>query len=76
MDSMASKKEISKTFRMDEDFERWLGKVVSDLDCSLSDLIRAALLLAVPTIKEHHYLLRILSLNGFWGKQDNGKRNG
>jgi hypothetical protein len=70
---MAPKKEASKTFRMDEDFERWLGKTVSDLDCSLSDLIRVALLLAVPAIKEHPYLLKILSLNGLGSQQNNGK---
>jgi hypothetical protein len=60
---MAPKKEVSKTFRMDEDLERWVGKAVSDLDCSLSDLIRISVLLAVPIIKEYPYMIKILPLN-------------
>jgi len=69
--NMAPKKEISKTFRMDEDFERWLGKVQSDLDCSLSDLIRVALILAVPLIRQYPYLLKIIPLGDLNGQQDN-----
>lgn len=73
MNFMTLKKEISKTFRMDEDFEQWLGKVVSDLDCSVSDLIRVALILAVPIIKEYPYMIRILPLNDLGNQQDSRK---
>lgn len=50
-------------FRMDEDLERWVGEVALDLDCSLSDLIRISVLLAVPIIKEYPYMIKILPLN-------------
>ncbi len=63
--AMSSKKEIPKTFRIDEDFEKWMSRTVSDLDCSLSELIRTSLLLAVPQIKACPSMLRRLALEDF-----------
>ena len=56
---MAPQKEIPITFRCDEKFRDWLNRQAGDLDCSASELIRAAVLLAVPQMKSIHGIGRI-----------------
>ena len=63
-------KEVSKTFRMDEACSSWLSKSVMDLDCSLSDLIRTSLILAVPLIKVCPAIMRRIDLEDFKSQQD------
>ena len=63
-------KEVSKTFRMDEAFSTWLSKSVVDLDCSLSELIRTSLILAVPLIKACPSIMRRIDLEDFKSQQD------
>ena len=60
-----AKKESLKNFRVDEDFDRWLGGILIDLDCNLSELIRTSLLLSVPVIKSNPALIRMISLDQF-----------
>ncbi len=64
------KKEIPKTFRIDEDFEAWLSKVIMDLDCNLSELVRTALLLSVPIIRNCPSMLRRIALEDFRSQSD------
>ncbi len=64
------KKEMPKTFRVDEDFERWMSRTVTDLDCTLSDLILTALLIAVPLIKECPSMLRRIALSDLKSQSD------
>lgn len=64
------KKEIPKTFRVDEDFDRWMSRTVTDLDCNLSDLVRTALLIAVPLIQECPSIMRMLALQDFKSQSD------
>lgn len=71
------KKEINKTFRMDDDMERWVGKQLTELDCSLSEFIRASLILAAGQLRENPALLRMVSLDQLKSQQDirNTNRN-
>lgn len=64
------KKELPKTFRVDEDFESWMNRAVTDLDCTLSDLVRTALLLSVPLIKECPSILRRITLEDLKSQSD------
>ena len=65
-----AKRDITKNFRIDEEFEEWIGRQLTDLDCSLSDFIRTALLLASGQIKENPSLLRMISLEQLKSQQD------
>lgn len=62
------KKDITKNFKIDDDFEQWLCSQVLDLDCSLSELIRISILLAVPLIRANPALLRMVTLEQFKGQ--------
>lgn len=50
-------------FKADDRLADWIGKATVTLDCSLSELIRASLMLSVPTIKKNPILLKVLSLD-------------
>lgn len=65
-----SKRDVTKNFRIDEDFEKWLGQQLTDLDCSLSDLIRTSLLLAVGQVRDNPSLIRMVSLDQLRSQQD------
>jgi hypothetical protein len=68
---MGGKMDISKTFRMSEDFADWLAKQVFDLDTDLASLIRTSLLLSVPLIRECPSLLEgRITLTDFKRQQD------
>ena len=64
------KRDITKNFRIDEEFEGWLGKQLTELDCSLSDLIRTSVLLAIGQLKENPSLLRLITLEQLRSQQD------
>jgi hypothetical protein len=70
------KRDITKNFRIDDEFECWLGKQLVELDCSLSDLIRTSILLAIGQLKENPSLLRMISLEQLRSQQDFRKTNG
>lgn len=65
-----AKKEVPKTFRIDEDFDQWVSKVCTDLDLNLSDLVRTALVLAVPFIKECPTIVRRITLDDLKSQSD------
>lgn len=69
-----AKKEINKNFRVDEEFESWLGRLMQDLDCSLSELIRTSLLLASGQLRDNPALMRLVSLEQL--KSQQYSRNG
>ena len=52
-------KEIPVTFKCDDAFRDWLGREATALDMSLSEVVRAALILAVPQIKALRGLERV-----------------
>jgi hypothetical protein len=47
---MGGKKEILHNFKSCEDFAQWLNVSVANLDRSKSDVIRACILIALPSI--------------------------
>ena len=47
-DAMGGKKDIPRTVRLDEDLDAWAQSSAAECECSFSDLVRTALLLAVP----------------------------
>jgi len=47
---MASDK-VSVTFKLDEEVAHWLGKTAFKIDRGKSEVIRACILLALPTVK-------------------------
>jgi hypothetical protein len=49
----------SVTFKCDEDFRAWLARESMELDKSVSELVRSALILAVPQIKAIRGLDRV-----------------
>ena len=52
-------KEIPITFKCDDSFRDWLGRESAGLDMSVSEMVRAALLLAVPQMKSIRGIARI-----------------
>ena len=52
-------KEIPITFKCDDSFRDWLGRESAGLDMSVSEMIRAAVLLALPQMKNIHGIARI-----------------
>jgi hypothetical protein len=70
------KRDITKNFRVDDEFETWLGRQLVELDCSLSDLIRTSILLAIGQLKENPSLLRMISLEQMRSQQDFRKTRG
>lgn len=52
-------KEIPITFKCDEQFRDWLGREAAILDLSISETVRAALLLAIPQMQRIRGLSRI-----------------
>ena len=52
-------KQIPVTFKCDEQFRDWLGREAAMLDMSVSEVVRASLLLAVPQMKSIHGIARI-----------------
>ena len=71
-----AKKETNKNFRVDEDFEAWLGRLMIDLDCSLSDLIRTSLLLSAGQLRDNPALLRLVTLDQLKSMQNSRNTNG
>lgn len=53
------KKEIQRTARFDEATDNFVRVICADLDCSFSELARAALIIASPQIKACRRLLRV-----------------
>ena len=60
-----AKKETSKNFRIDNDFAFWLSNLERDTKLSLTELIRASLLLAGPTIRECPSIAKRILLEDF-----------
>ena len=58
-DKTMALKEIPVTFKCDEQFRDWLGRKATKLDMSISETVRAALLLAVPQMKSIRGIARI-----------------
>ena len=58
-DTTMAPKEIPVTFKCDDRFRDWLGREAAMLDMSVSEVVRAALLLAVPQMKGIRGLARI-----------------
>ena len=58
-DKTMALKEIPVTFKCDEQFRDWLGRESAGLDMSVSEMVRAALLLAVPQMKSIRGIARI-----------------
>ena len=58
-ENMAPAKEIFVTIRCDEQFRDFLGRESIALDMSLSELLRASVLLALPQIKSIRGIGRI-----------------
>ena len=52
-------KEISVTFKCDDSFRDWLYGEAGKMDLSVSEVVRAALLLAVPQMKSIYGIARI-----------------
>ena len=52
-------KQIPVTFKCDEAFRDWLAREAAMLDLSVSEVVRAALLLAVPQMKSIHGIARV-----------------
>lgn len=52
-------KEVSTTFRTDEKFRDWLYRQAGDLDISVSEFVRAAIILAAPQIRAIRGLSRV-----------------
>ena len=52
-------KEIPVTFKCDERFRDWLGRKATRLDLSVSETVRAALLLAIQQMESIRGLARI-----------------
>lgn len=50
-DESVMAKEVSTTFRSDEKFRDWLYSQAGSMDMSVSEFVRAAILLAAPQIK-------------------------
>ena len=50
-DKTMALKEIPVTFKCDEQFRDWLGREATKLDMSISETVRAALLLAIPQME-------------------------
>jgi hypothetical protein len=48
-----SKMDITKTFKVDEEFEQYLSKLVVDLDWTLSSVIRQSIIIAAPFLRVH-----------------------
>ena len=51
-DAMGGKKDIPRTVRLDEDLDAWAQSSAAECECSFSDLVRTALLLAVRLSKK------------------------
>ena len=50
------------SFKASPEFSAWLGRYVSDLDMSRSEVVRACIALSLPSLKEHPGLVDILSI--------------
>ena len=66
----AGKLETNKTFRVDEQFENWIGKQLVETGLSLSDFIRTSLLLAAPLIRENPNMIKVITESFFDRQQD------
>ena len=71
-DAMGGKKDIPRTVRLDED--AWAQSSAAECECSFSDLVRTALLLAVPQILACPSMLRRLDLDDFDGAPSRYRR--
>ena len=49
-------------FKADEAMKTWISRAATDLDCNLSELVRACMLVGVPVILQNPLLLKILTL--------------
>ena len=58
-DKMAPLKESQFTVRMDEETSKWLVQKAGAMDTTRSDIIRAAVILAVPQFEQIPGLLNI-----------------
>ena len=56
------------SFKASPEFAQWLGKNVSDMDMSRSEVVRACIALAMPSLKEHPGFVDILSIEARQGK--------
>jgi hypothetical protein len=51
---MTGKKDVTKCFKCDEEFEHFLGQLLLNLpEYNLSEIIRQSILIASPFLKEH-----------------------
>jgi hypothetical protein len=51
---MTGKKDVTKCFKCDEEFERYLGQLLMSLpDYNLSEIVRQSIMIAGPFLKEH-----------------------
>ena len=73
-DAMGGKKDIPRTVRLDEDLDAWAQSSAAECECSFSDLVRTALLLAVPPILACPSMLRRLDLDDFDGAPSRYRR--
>lgn len=45
---MSSKKEVTRSIRLDEDLDRFVQEAGAELDCSFSELVRSCILIGTP----------------------------
>jgi hypothetical protein len=46
--------------KIDEKMARYLGKIITSIDCTQSEFIRTCIHLAGPQIERHPYLIQLL----------------
>lgn len=73
-EAMGGKKDIPRTVRLDEELDAWAQSSAAECDCSFSDLVRTALLLAVPQILACPSMIRRLDLEDFDGAPSRYRR--
>ena len=62
---MAAKKDVNRTLRLDEATENFLVKTAGKLDCSVSALLRAALIVGSPLLMACPSLVERVDLDDF-----------
>ena len=64
-DADVAKKETTRTVRLDDSLDRMAQDACASLDCSFSDLVRAAIMLSTPLLRECPPLLRRIAPDDF-----------
>jgi hypothetical protein len=62
---VSSKKEVTRSIRLDEDLDRFVQEAGAELDCSFSELVRSCILIGTPLLIRCPSLMRRLSLDDF-----------